>query len=288
MKARLTMKTVNFEKYEVSSPIGSPFITNLYYIKEDDKSDWSFNLHSHAEALEISYIFKGSTKQYIDGKLYNVQAGDIIVKNPTIPHAEKSSINNPIEEIGFNVKGIKLENMKENYMLVENAGPVISAGKYQHILEGIFRQIISCSVSEQDLNTKEINSLLTSALHLISYRIKVSNYPPSNKHEDTIRTIRKYIDDHFKEDISLESLSDTFHISVYHLSRQFKKYTGYTVNHYISSCRLGEAQIRLIFGKETISDIAKDCGYPNLSYFYTKFKKKIGCTPTEYRQQYNM
>lgn len=281
------MQTINFEKYDISMPNGFPFITNLYYIEEDEQSDWSFNLHSHTDVLEISYLFKGSTKQYIDGKLYNVQSGDIIIKDPTVPHAEKSSINNPIEEIGFNIKGIKLENMKENHLLVENASPVISSGKYQHIIEAILRQIISSSLSDEEPNIEEINSLFTSALQLIFYRLKVSNIPPRTKHEDTIQMIRKYIDNHFKESISLELLADTFHISVYHLSRQFKKYTGYTVNHYISSCRLGEAQIKLIFGNEKINDIAKNSGYPNLSYFHTKFKKKIGCTPTEYRQMYN-
>ena len=279
--------TCDLKKQLPSSSLGSPYLTNLYYIREQEEDAWTFNLHAHADTLEISYLFKGETKLYIDGKLYDVQAGDLIIKNPSVLHAEKSSVANSIEEICLNIKGLKLEGMEENYLLSNDSWPIIPAGRHRKIIDSIFREMLNEILKNPSPSINHVNSLLSSALQIITYKTEGHRLITANKRENAIREIRKYIDNHFKEDLSLNSLAEIFHISVFHLSRQFKKYTGYTVNHYIVSCRLGEAQIRLIFGKDSIADIAADCGYPSLSYFYTKFKKKIGCTPSEYRRRYS-
>ena len=104
--------------------------------------------------------------------------------------------------------------------------------------------------------------------------------------KDIIEHIREYLDTNFMENISLQKISEKFHISMYHLARQFKKYTGFTVNNYLVSCRIGEAQRRLIFNSESISKIAEHSGFNNLSYFYSCFRSKVGCTPAEYRLLY--
>lgn len=72
-----------------------------------------------------------------------------------------------------------------------------------------------------------------------------------------------------------------------YLARQFRKYTSFTINNYIVSCRIGEAQRRLIHEENRIDEIAALCGFSNLSYFYTSFKKNVGCTPAQFRKAYS-
>ena len=108
----------------------------------------------------------------------------------------------------------------------------------------------------------------------------------SNEHREQMQEIRSYIDGNYAQNISLESIADHFHLSVYYLARQFRKYSAYTINSYIVSCRIGEAQRRLIHTEDRIDEIAAVCGFTNLSYFYTTFRKKVGCTPTEFRKAY--
>jgi AraC-like DNA-binding protein len=108
----------------------------------------------------------------------------------------------------------------------------------------------------------------------------------TNEHGEVMQEVRTYIDKNYAQDISLEYIADHSHLSVYYLARQFRKYTAYTVNKYIVSCRIGEAQRRLIHTDDRIDDIAVICGYTNLSYFYASFKKNVGCTPMEFRNAY--
>ena len=117
----------------------------------------------------------------------------------------------------------------------------------------------------------------------------------TNEHGEVMQEVRTYIDKNYAQDISLEYIADHFHLSVYYLARQFRKYTAYTVNKYIVSCRIGEAQRRLIHTDDRIDDIAVICGYTNLSYFYASYLRKMSAAhrwnsemPTKTRQRYFM
>ncbi|MCR5606053.1 MAG: AraC family transcriptional regulator [Treponema sp.] len=101
-----------------------------------------------------------------------------------------------------------------------------------------------------------------------------------------IRPVLRYIEENYALDLSLNSLAEEFVISPFYLSRKFKAETGFTINQYIISCRMGEAERLLIFSDTPIKAIAISCGYESLSYFYTTFKRYTGCTPQEYQNKY--
>ncbi|MGT2925445.1 AraC family transcriptional regulator [Streptococcus caviae] len=280
------MFTYNFhQNFPISVP-GNPYITNIHYIQAKNELNWSFKMHTHKDSVEISYILSGKCGLYIDGKVYEAKAGDFVIKNQGVPHAEKNNLAYPVEQICINISGLQIEGMPANNLLSSETSPVITSEKHQELLSLLFRKILNEVMGNNGVNEELANVLMCSALQIILYETKDFRIKSINKHENIIKEIKNYIDQHFKENLSLDLLSTAFHISIYHLSRQFKKYIGYTVNNYIVSCRLGEAQKRLLFSSEAIADIAKSCGYSNLSYFYTVFRKKVGYTPSEYRQQY--
>lgn len=101
-----------------------------------------------------------------------------------------------------------------------------------------------------------------------------------------ITPVLRYIEQNYALDLSLDFLAKKFFISPFYLSKKFKAQTVFTINNYIISCRMGEAERLLIFSDTPIKDIALKCGYDNLPYFYTTFKKYAGCTPQEYKLKY--
>lgn len=104
--------------------------------------------------------------------------------------------------------------------------------------------------------------------------------------EATLQKVIAYINIHFTRKLTIEELADTFYISPFYLSRQFKQYTGHTIVDYISSRRMGEAQKLLLFTDKSVKMIARLCGYENTHYFYTVFKKHMMMTPVTYRKRY--
>ncbi|BBI35415.1 response regulator [Cohnella abietis] len=92
-----------------------------------------------------------------------------------------------------------------------------------------------------------------------------------------------YINHHYKETISLESLADHFYISKEHLSRTFKAFSGETVNDYIIYKRMEKAKELIVEHKLSIKHAAEMTGYIDVSYFYRVFKKYYGFAPGELR-----
>ena len=107
-----------------------------------------------------------------------------------------------------------------------------------------------------------------------------------NAHTTYTKSIQKaldYIDEHFAEDISLNSVADHVYLHRDYLSRQFKKEVGINFVDYLMNVRLNRAKTLLESTGMRVSDIAVQVGIPNLSYFSTVFSRKFGVSPNAVR-----
>ena len=95
--------------------------------------------------------------------------------------------------------------------------------------------------------------------------------------------IRKYLDDHFREKLSLKTLSEEFGLNPDYIGKLFKKDTGTSVNAYINVKRIDEAHRLMRETTLNVSEIALACGYNDQTYFSTMFKKITGEAPSDYR-----
>lgn len=102
-----------------------------------------------------------------------------------------------------------------------------------------------------------------------------------------LKDIVRYIDQHFKEPVTLEGLSQTFSVSKFHLSREFKKYFGRTFMDYLIGQRLSYSKELLRFTRLPVSEIAYSCGMNNVSHFISLFKQREGMTPLSYRNEWS-
>lgn len=101
-----------------------------------------------------------------------------------------------------------------------------------------------------------------------------------------IKAALQYIDRYFAEDINLDSLASRLSISKYHLSRQFKKYVGTTINEYLIIARINHAKELLRHTSLTIEEISYQCGFHFPSYFVNAFRQRGNSTPGQYRSEW--
>jgi AraC-like DNA-binding protein len=101
-----------------------------------------------------------------------------------------------------------------------------------------------------------------------------------------ILKVKSYIDDHFKDELSLEMLSSLVGMTATAFSRYFKLSTGKNLSEYIVDIRLGHAARRLVDTTDSVSEICWTTGFNTLSNFNRLFRKRKGCSPTEFRQKY--
>ena len=101
----------------------------------------------------------------------------------------------------------------------------------------------------------------------------------------SVRLACEYIDRHFGEDISLETLAGLARQSTFHLSRLFKQHTGTNVVEYINAVRIEHARLLLESGTLTVKEVSAQSGYADAAYFARVFRRLEGTAPSEYRNR---
>lgn len=95
-----------------------------------------------------------------------------------------------------------------------------------------------------------------------------------------------YIQAHCSEDLNLDDIANMCGFSKFYFSRLFKQFTNISFYKYVNQKRITKATELLINPKNSITDVALNCGFSSLSSFIRMFKIIKGCTPTDFRNMY--
>jgi len=96
-----------------------------------------------------------------------------------------------------------------------------------------------------------------------------------------------YVQFNFMNEITIRDIAQACACSQSTVCHVFKQYTGKSIKKYIDNLRINQAKKLLSTSDLPINRIAQLCGFSNINYFPTAFKKQIGISPTEYRRQIN-
>ena len=105
-----------------------------------------------------------------------------------------------------------------------------------------------------------------------------------NEQKKEIRRIEKYLEEHYRESISLESMAEVFSMNPYYFSSYFKKNMGTNFKTYLTELRMSRAEILLRSTDWKAYQIAAEVGYKNVRQFNENFKARYGMSPSEYRK----
>ncbi len=102
--------------------------------------------------------------------------------------------------------------------------------------------------------------------------------------EERIVDIMRYVQNHYK-DVTLERLSENFHLSSPYLSKYIKEHTGATFQEAVKKARMKKARAMLKETNQTVESIAASVGYETVEHFNRLFKKTYGMTPVQFRRE---
>ncbi len=119
-------------------------------------------------------------------------------------------------------------------------------------------------------------------------KITMACHDVANKREekstDLIKTAQRYIEENYANDISLDDVSRVVNISPYYFSKIFKEDSGQSFIEYLTNIRMDKAKELLTESNYSMKEICSMCGYTDPNYFSRSFKKNVGVTPTEYKE----
>ena len=143
--------------------------------------------------------------------------------------------------------------------------------------------IISLIIGELDtLPEWSLSDFMKFAQSLFDFVVSVLHSRDDSA--DVIIKAKKYIAEHFREDIDRDDVASVIHITPNYLSKKFREETGMTLRQYINQLRIEEAKRLLLSTNMSIIEISSEIGYDNSSYFSTVFRKMCGVSPARWRE----
>lgn len=272
---------------------------NVLYIADRHKKDFSYPIHSH-EVYELNFVEHAPGVRRIVGDNDEV-IGDydlVLITSPHLEHVwEQGTCNsNDIHEITIQFDldlsdsgmfGRNPFNSMKQMMTDAQCGLCFSMDAIMRV----YNQLTS--LSHQQDGFYAFTQFLTILYELSrcegKRKLSSNSFARIDVTSDSrrIMKVKNYIAQNYSAEIRLSTLAEIAGMSDSAFSRFFKSHTGRNISDYIIDLRLNYASRKLVDSMDGIADIGYSCGFNNLSNFNRIFKKKKGCSPTEYRENYH-
>ncbi len=258
-----------------------------------DEDSFKDSYHSH-DHLELAYVLSGSGKYHIEGEIYEVREGDLLIINPGVRHQALTATGSDVSTTEFFVgfSDIQIPGYSYNYLPIPDGGHLIHA-------TGEFRQKIArlCAAMEME-NTvcKEgryfmLKSYLMQMILLV-IREQCETIAPAASYafesvnkKYVVEKIINYFEEHYNEKISLDQIAENMYLSPFYISKIFKSEIGDTPIRHLINIRLEKAKMLLEEGdNSSIQEIAGMVGYDDAYHFSKLFKKRYGISPSQARK----
>ena len=242
--------------------------------------DWHSVPHTHNHT-ELFYIVGGKGQFFIEDQVFPVDVNNLVVINPNVTHTEASLNAQPLEYIVLGIEGIELatrENSNGQFCLLDH----FESAEISGCLRNILREMEQKSPGYEDVCQAFMEILVIRLMR--STTLSVATEPQTIAGNRQCALVRRYIDDHFKEALTLDLLAEEAHMNKYYLSHAFKKEYGVSPINYMLSRRIDESKYLLAETDLSLSRIAQLLGFSSLSYFSQAFRKTQEISPMEFRQ----
>ena len=248
---------------------------------------WDWHIH---DEYEMYLAIEGKRIFYVGDEEYQVDTGDIIFINEKIPHKTKNTKNSSGFIIQFNPITHTNNTYKHLLQFIKATTRDVSLFKAD---TNINKELTYCLKNILDENTKKQKSyedFITAELYKIFavlYRYEIIRNPEevfSMKEVEKILPAITYIDNHYKEKITLQQVSNLSNFDKSHFCRVFKKSTNQSLVDYINFVRISKAEKLLLSSRKAISEIAEETGFLSVAYFTKIFRKLKNCTPSQYKK----
>lgn len=254
-------------------------------------------IHWHNE-MELIVIQKGSGIISVDFITHEVKAGDIVFVLPGQLHSikQKKEARMEYENILFQPSMLlcgEPDLCATDFILplMENPATIQTfltpdAPAYES-LSGCIRKIDNlCDSRPKGYQLAVKGWLFQLMFYLVSNQQTLKQPSQSHqKHMDKLKTILKYVEEHYNEPLSIEDMANLIHYSKSHFMKFFKTHMNMGFTQYLNHYRMSMAAKLLVSTDDSVLTIAVSSGFDNLSYFNRLFKREFHMTPREYRRQ---
>lgn len=273
--------------------------SDCFYLADRHKSSFDFPIHCHPE-FELNFIGNAAGVRRTVGDSSET-IGDydlVLITSPNLEHVweqgECHSTN--IREITIQFTSDVLPESLLNKNQFHSIRQMLERARLGLAFSGLTIMKIYGRLDELTRQQHGFHAVL-SFLELLydlsladdSRTLSSSSFAhvKASSESRRVNKVQQYIASHFREDVRLEQVAELAGMTPVAFSRFFHQRTGRTLSDYIIEIRLGFASRMLIDTTMTAAEICYDSGFNTLSNFNRLFRKHKGCSPTEFRENFN-
>lgn len=289
----------------MNSQCGSGKLATLLEVLEIGESAIAFNrmktisadyYHFH-ECAEILFVTQGVGIAVVEHKQYTVKPGRLFVFPPGRVHKiyVEHDLHNQYHRTTLHFSSAMLlpffrdfPRQQIQFRQLSSYGEevrIFDVSEIQNFIEALFFRF-------EQLSSKNVLTINDSAFLLLQLIGLLPEHDQQQALLSGINTfsasIIRWIEDHFKENCSLEILATVSGCSEGHASRRFRKETGGTIQEYVVMRRIRHACELLVHTSLTVREVGLESGFAEYAWFITSFRRLMGKTPLQYRRSYSL
>ncbi|GGF36234.1 AraC family transcriptional regulator [Echinicola rosea] len=256
-----------------------------------NKKDFETPYHFHPE-FELTYIMESSGIRYVGNNISDYQPGDLVMLGKNLPHCWKNEHSEHqssrslvlqwreeiIPELPWFEKIRQLHKDAERglYFLPDAKEDILRA--MQAVLHSTGLDKYQAMVGLLDLMTNKGKFI----------KLAGSSYSSDLSHDtnDRLQAVQQYVNNHYQGKIKLKDIADHLHMSEQSFSRFFSKTWKKPFFVFLNEYRINIASRVILETDKQMTEIAFECGYESLAFFYKQFKKFKKHTPLEFRKMF--
>lgn len=263
------------------------FPFELYHIdKMHPKYEMAYHWHTQ---IEIIRVISGRLEIKLNDRTYTAEEKDTVIVNSEVIHSavphdcvyecivfdpEFFSINTELESF--------ISNLLNHNIFIKEYFPHGNS-EFHAIIESLFESMEKCGAGYRYTTAGLILCLFGETQKNGYLDEKLYTETENAKNIYKLKKVLKFIRKSYSKPITLEDMSEAAGISPKYFCSFFKKMTSETPVEYLNNYRIERASHKLLGSDETVTDIAYNCGFNDLSYFIKVFKEKKGISPKKFR-----
>ena len=262
------------------------------------KTEFDFPLHYHEE-FELNFIKNAKgVKRIIGDHVEEINDFELVLIGPNLQHAwfthkcksqEITEVTIQFHKDLFDDKFLRRNQLSFIRTMLDNSlRGILFSYETASLLASRIMRLSKKDGFESVFELMSILHELSISRHSrILSNSTFNNMEHFSYNSRRVERVIEYLNENFHNHISLTEVAKLTNMAESAFSRFFKTRTGMTFIDSLTEIRLGHASRMLIDTTQSISEIAYECGFNNISNFNRIFKKKKGCTPKEFKKSYS-
>ncbi|MBQ8319668.1 MAG: helix-turn-helix domain-containing protein [Clostridia bacterium] len=242
--------------------------------------------HSH-DYYELYFLLEGKREFFARDKTFLLPSGSFCVVPPFCLHKTEGGA---YERVNVNISETLLKKEEIRFLNeCAKVGALRLDEAYRPLLVSLLREGVTVRATKGSLRRDYEASIARTVLYLLQKQVltpisTAAALPALAAADPVVWKTVFYINEHYRETITLDLLSAKCFLSKVALCARFKKVMHCSIMQYLFQIRLSKAKELLSSTEKSMEEIACDCGFSSANYFSLVFKKEVGLSPLYYKK----